>query len=279
VPRGHVKCVPKRRITLTFAQVSAVPATVCKTADDSLPRFEPWTCHQKPQVKPGARTGASDAGERCRTPPARPARAQSPACRHALTSQDARTLGRACRCQEGGEPQDQVAVPNTCQRILPWGRLSWARDASGDGPYVSRGRSLMRLIGVSGVLAVELATTRGPINGWGRVMWSLGCGLAAVDSGGEAHQGRRAGRARSGGLEQAQGGCGGRAAQGRPWCLGGGVRCGGGYGGGYGVGTSKRGTCPAGQVHVDLSRGRGRAARSVALGASGPRREVVSLVR
>jgi hypothetical protein len=45
VPRGHVKCVPKWRITLMFAQVRAVPATVCKIADDSLPRFESWTCH------------------------------------------------------------------------------------------------------------------------------------------------------------------------------------------------------------------------------------------
>jgi hypothetical protein len=45
-----------------FAQVRAVPAMVCKIADDSLPRFESWTCHQKPQVKPGARTGPRDVG-------------------------------------------------------------------------------------------------------------------------------------------------------------------------------------------------------------------------
>jgi len=31
VPRDHVKCVPKRRITLTFAQVRAVPGRVCKS--------------------------------------------------------------------------------------------------------------------------------------------------------------------------------------------------------------------------------------------------------
>jgi hypothetical protein len=60
-----------------FAQVRAVPATVCKIADDSLPRFESWTCHQKPQVKPGVRTGPGDVGERCRTPPVQPARTQN----------------------------------------------------------------------------------------------------------------------------------------------------------------------------------------------------------
>ena len=45
------------------------------------------------------------------------------------------------------------------------------------------------------------------------------------------------------------------------------------------AGTWKRGTRPAEQVHADLSRGRCLAARSVAFGASGPRREVVWLVR
>jgi hypothetical protein len=58
VPRGHVQCVPKWRTILMFAQVRVVPATICKIVDDSLPRFESWTCHQKPQVKLGARTGA-----------------------------------------------------------------------------------------------------------------------------------------------------------------------------------------------------------------------------
>src|SRR5215471_2455512 len=56
MPCSHVKCMPKWRITLAFAQFRAVPAMVCKIADDSLPRFESWTCHQKPQVKPSART-------------------------------------------------------------------------------------------------------------------------------------------------------------------------------------------------------------------------------
>jgi len=36
-----------------FAQVRAVPGRVCKIAGDSLPRFESWTCHQKPQVIAG----------------------------------------------------------------------------------------------------------------------------------------------------------------------------------------------------------------------------------
>jgi len=57
------------------------------------------------------------------------------------------------------------------------------------------------------------------------------------------------------------------------------MRPGGGYIGGRDVGTSRRGTRSAEQVHVDLSWGRCLAARSVALGASGPRREVVRLVR
>jgi hypothetical protein len=52
-----------------------------RTADDSLPRFESWTCHQKPQVKLDARIGPSGVGERCRTPPVQPARTQNPACR------------------------------------------------------------------------------------------------------------------------------------------------------------------------------------------------------
>jgi hypothetical protein len=69
VARGHVKCVPKWRITLMFAQVGAVPGRVCKIAGDSLPMFKFWTCHQKPQVKPGARTEPGDGGERCRRPP------------------------------------------------------------------------------------------------------------------------------------------------------------------------------------------------------------------
>jgi len=30
VPRGHAQCVPKWRITLTFAQFRAVSATICK---------------------------------------------------------------------------------------------------------------------------------------------------------------------------------------------------------------------------------------------------------
>jgi hypothetical protein len=45
-----------------FAQVRAVPATVCKIADDSLPRFESCTCHQKLQVKPGAVNRAQQRG-------------------------------------------------------------------------------------------------------------------------------------------------------------------------------------------------------------------------
>jgi hypothetical protein len=44
--RSHVKYVSKWHITRRFAQVRAVPGTVCKIADDSLPRFESWTCHQ-----------------------------------------------------------------------------------------------------------------------------------------------------------------------------------------------------------------------------------------
>jgi hypothetical protein len=45
VPRGHVKCVPKRRIILMFAQVRAVPATVCKTAAIACNGFESLPCY------------------------------------------------------------------------------------------------------------------------------------------------------------------------------------------------------------------------------------------
>jgi len=41
----HVQCVPKSRLRPVFALVRVVPAGVCKIADDSLPRFESWTCH------------------------------------------------------------------------------------------------------------------------------------------------------------------------------------------------------------------------------------------
>ena len=52
-----VKCVPKWRITLMFAQVRAVQGRVCKIADDSLPRFESWTCHLFAQVRLVRRPG------------------------------------------------------------------------------------------------------------------------------------------------------------------------------------------------------------------------------
>jgi hypothetical protein len=117
--RGHVKCVPKWRITLMFAQVKAVAVTVCKIADDSFPRFESWTCHQKPQVKPGARTGPGDvggavqdtAGAACADAKA----ALPPAARHPVTSQDARTPRQACRCQEGGNSRRS----GSCAKYVP----------------------------------------------------------------------------------------------------------------------------------------------------------------
>jgi hypothetical protein len=41
VPGGHDKCVPKWRITLTFAQFRAVPGTVCKSPTTVFPGSNP----------------------------------------------------------------------------------------------------------------------------------------------------------------------------------------------------------------------------------------------
>ena len=51
-----------------FAQVRGVPGEVCKIADDSLPRFESWTCHPQAQVRPGARARPGGMRERCSAP-------------------------------------------------------------------------------------------------------------------------------------------------------------------------------------------------------------------
>ena len=77
-PRGHVQCVPKLRTTLTFTQVRAVPATVCKIPDDSLPGLKSWTCHQEPEVRPGARTGLDGVEERRPAPSEQAALAGAP---------------------------------------------------------------------------------------------------------------------------------------------------------------------------------------------------------
>jgi hypothetical protein len=119
----HVKCVPKSRLRRVFAQVRAVPNTVCKnrrrqSSQVRILDLPPKTAGQARCANRARRRGGAvpdTAGAACTdAKPGRP-----PAARHLVTSQDARTPGLARRCQGGGEPQDQVAVPNTCQRILP----------------------------------------------------------------------------------------------------------------------------------------------------------------
>ena len=50
VASGHVKCVPKWRVTLMFALVRAVPGRVCKIADDSRPGVR---ILDLPPIRPG----------------------------------------------------------------------------------------------------------------------------------------------------------------------------------------------------------------------------------
>jgi hypothetical protein len=147
VPRGHVQCVPKWRITLMFAQVRAVPGRVCKIAGDSLPGFESWTCHQNPQVKPGARTGPSDGGERCRTPPMQPARTQN---RPAASSKKPGDQP-GCENTPPGLPPPRgrtAARSGSCAKYVPKNpplrRLPWARHASRMARGQGGGRPLTR---------------------------------------------------------------------------------------------------------------------------------------
>jgi hypothetical protein len=119
--------------------------SLCKIADDSLPRFESWTCHPFSQVGPGENRVRPREGALPNTVRAAYAYAKTalpPAGRHPVIGRDARTPGLACRRPEGGELQEQVAVPNTRRRILPCigyrGRDMRADDPRGQGGVLLR---------------------------------------------------------------------------------------------------------------------------------------------
>jgi hypothetical protein len=171
--------------------------TICKSPT-TVSQVRILDLPPKPQVKPGARTGLSDVGERCRTPPVRPARAEAqPAAssKPPVTSQNARTPGPARRCQESEGPQDQLAVPNTCQRNLPrgdpagaarergwpvgprWhGPVTRAPGAWGDHEPLAQARCRKRIVhispiligGLSGCMCARRGADR-PVLGFGRV--------------------------------------------------------------------------------------------------------------
>jgi len=114
------------------------PATV-------FPGSNPGLATRNRRSSPVQRTGPGDARERCRTPPAQPARTQKPPCRQPhdtlVTSQDARTPGLGRRCQEGGKPRRSGSRAKYVPKNSPPRRLPRARHASGDGPWVPGRRS------------------------------------------------------------------------------------------------------------------------------------------
>ena len=130
--------MPKCRFLLAFAQVRALAATVCKIADDSLPRFESWTCHPFARVRPVRRPGPADVGERClhrRRSLRRPATRPAATSKAPVTSQDARTPRQACRCQKA-EAAKIRKLCQICAQEFSRLRLRWGGAGKRDGPWV-----------------------------------------------------------------------------------------------------------------------------------------------
>jgi hypothetical protein len=91
----------------------------CKIADESLPRFESWTCHLFAQVRPVRGPGPADVRERC---PHRgqPALTRYPACHHQQDAGDqpgCKDAPPGLPLPEAGSREDQEAVPDTCQNL------------------------------------------------------------------------------------------------------------------------------------------------------------------
>jgi hypothetical protein len=92
---------------------------ICKIADESLPRFESWTCHLFAQVRPVRRSGPADVRSGVCTAGAA-ALTRYPACHHQQDAGDqpgCKDAPPGLPLPEGGSREDQEALPDTCQSL------------------------------------------------------------------------------------------------------------------------------------------------------------------
>jgi len=126
-----------------LAQVRASLGDDCKIADDSLPRFESWTCHPFAQVSAVRRPSPADA-ESGFAGPAEPVLIHHPACRRQQDTGDQ----PGCNDTPPGPPLPEGRKPRrsgSCAKYVPKNspllRLPRARHASSDSPRVPGQRS------------------------------------------------------------------------------------------------------------------------------------------
>jgi hypothetical protein len=160
--------------------------TICKSPT-TVSQVRILDLPPKPQVKLGARTGLSDVGERCRTPPMRPARAESPACRHQQTAGDQ----PECENTRSGPPlrrERRAARSVSCAKYVlkrsPPGRPRGRGTRAGLARGGQGGMVLSRVRLAHGVI-MSRWRRRAAENGLCtyRRFWSAGCQGVCADDG------------------------------------------------------------------------------------------------
>jgi hypothetical protein len=137
VPQGSVKCVPKWRITLMFAQVRAVPGRVGKSPTTAFPGSKPGPATNNRRSSPVRGPAPSDAGSgaehrRCRL---RGRKNRPAASSKTPGDQPGRENTRSGPPQpRGGEPRRSGSPAKYVPKNSPPRRLPRARHASQDGP-------------------------------------------------------------------------------------------------------------------------------------------------